>query len=584
VAALARRMVPVDLPAKAVIFRRGERIAKVYLLVHGRVRLSLPTLDNGRSTDIDSAPGDLLGAIALIESECSLGDMVALEPVQLLAMEGGAFLEAFQLIPRLGFNLIRRLTKITKQVAGAERAEAVATTVAVAWKGRQGRRLLEILERELAGRGERIARAVPGDLDRGEEWAKVLRGHDRIVVEADLDRVPPDWPARVARCDRLWWLMDASSEPALREAARALAGIAPGAAKRLEVVWMLPRGLAVPPSWDPAWNLERRHLMLELPEEGQELTRRERLAVDRLVRRLRGVTLGLALAGGGARGMAHLGVLRCFERAGIGFDLMSGTSCGAMVGIIYAAGYDPDFAIASFKKDLTLPWLFRLLPKGPTWYVFWKYRSRAWEGMLRRYFQDWTLERLPLPFYAVTVDLVRGSEVVLRSGDAVRAILESINLPVISPPIVHDGMALVDGGVLNNLPADVLTREGADLVVGIDVSSKLRDEFGGIRPGTASPLGKAPGSLETIIRVLETQGRGLGTLRAQSMDLTIEPDASSFSFVDFSKAPELADAGEAAAERALPRLRALIAEAEVRVAARGPASAPLSAPRPSDGG
>ena len=138
-----------------------------------------------------------------------------------------------------------------------------------------------------------------GDLDGGEKWTQLLRGHDRILVEADLERVPQDWPARVARCDRLLWLVDSASEPALREAAQALRGVAPLAAKRLEVVWMLPRGSPVAPTWDRAWDLERRHLMVELPSEAEHPTCRERLALDRLVRRMRGVTLGLALAGGG---------------------------------------------------------------------------------------------------------------------------------------------------------------------------------------------------------------------------------------------------------------------------------------------
>jgi predicted acylesterase/phospholipase RssA len=163
--------------------------------------------------------------------------------------------------------------------------------------------------------------------------------------------------------------------------------------------------------------------------------------------------------------------------------------------------------------------------------------------------------------------------VVHRRGDAVRAIVESINLPVISPPIIHDGMALVDGGVLNNLPADVLADEGADLVIGVDVASKLRDEFAGNRPGMPTSQMRPAGAFETLIRVLETQGRGLGALRARALDLTIRPDASAFSFVDFSKAPELADAGEAAAEDALPRLKELIAEVEARATAKGRARA-----------
>ena len=92
IALLAERMAPVDLPAKAVIYRSGERIARVYLLVRGRVRLSVPTLDHGAPAEIDSSPGDFLGAIALIESECSLGELISLEPVQLLAMDRKDFL------------------------------------------------------------------------------------------------------------------------------------------------------------------------------------------------------------------------------------------------------------------------------------------------------------------------------------------------------------------------------------------------------------------------------------------------------------------------------------------------------------
>jgi predicted acylesterase/phospholipase RssA len=244
-----------------------------------------------------------------------------------------------------------------------------------------------------------------------------------------------------------------------------------------------------------------------------------------------------------------------------------------MVGITYAAGLTPDDAIAAYKRELTPSRFFRLLPKGVQWHVIWKFRSRAWEGMLRRYFHHWTLEQFPIPFHAVTVDLISGREVVHQRGDAVRAIVESINLPVISPPIIHDGMALVDGGVLNNLPADVLADEGADLVIGVDVASKLRDEFAGNRPGMPTSQMRPAGAFETLIRVLETQGRGLGALRARALDLTIRPDASAFSFVDFSKAPELADAGEAAAEDALPRLKELIAEVEARATAKGRARA-----------
>ncbi len=568
IARVARHATRVDLPAGACIFRKDQPIEAVHVLVSGRARLTVAVPGKAAPLEFDSLPGEVLGAVALFESGNSLGDMAVVEPVRLLSLQREPFLELLHSIPRLSLHMIRRLAKRTVQIAGVESAPHRARTVGVFWRGRRGRRLLDMLERELAARGERVARADLGEGRRGESWEQVLRSHDRAFLELDLDRLAGTWLGGAAECDELLWLVDDENEPALRQSLASLIGETPSAAARSHVVWMLPEGRQAAPPWDRAWDLDgRRHIILEIAEPPERLTRLGRFGLDRLVRQIRGIRLGLSLAGGGARGMAHLGAFRAFERAGIGFDVMSGTSCGAMVGITYAAGFSPDFLISSYKRDLTPPRLFRYLPKGNNWYLVWNFRTGAWDGMLRRYLRDWTLERLPIPFHAVTVDLISGREVVHHSGDAVRAILESINLPVISKPLVHDGMALVDGGVLNNLPADVLTKAGAHMVVGIDVSSRLRDEFAGNRPGTPTAQMKAAGPLETIIRVLETQGRGLGALRADSMDLTIHPDASAFSFVDFSKAPELADVGEAAAESAIPRLKEMIAEVERRAAA-----------------
>ncbi len=539
------------------------------MLVSGRARLTVLVPGKAANLELESGPGDeVLGAVALLESGASLGDMVAVEPVRLLSIPREPFLDLLQSIPSLALHLIRRLARRTMQIAGVERPRPRALTVGVIWKGPRGRSLLDLLGRELAARGERVARADLGEGSQGERWEHLLSSHDRAFLELDLDRLSGGWMGRAAACDELLWLVDAENERLLRQTLSLLVGEAPQAAARSHVVWMLPEGTQVAPPWDRAWDLnERRHLLLELGEAPERLSRLGRLGLERLLRRLRGIQLGLSLGGGGARGLAHLGVFRAFERAGISFDLMSGTSCGAMVGITYAAGYSPDVLIAAYKRDLTPPWLFRHLPKGRNWYLVWQFRTGGWDALLRQYLRDWPLERLPIPFHAVTVDLISGREVVHRAGDAVRAILESINLPVISKPIVHDGMALVDGSVLNNLPADVLTEEGAQLVVGIDVSSRLRDELAGNRPDTPTAQMRSVGSLDTLIRVVETQGRGLGALRADSMDLTIRPDASAFSFVDFSKAPELADVGEAAAERAIPRLKEMLAGLERRAAA-----------------
>jgi predicted acylesterase/phospholipase RssA len=290
----------------------------------------------------------------------------------------------------------------------------------------------------------------------------------------------------------------------------------------------------------------------------------ERQGIDRIVRHLLGIRLGLALGGGAARGMAHLGVLSTFNQEGIGFDMVAGTSAGAMIGIPYAAGYTPELAIERYSADLTPPRLYRLVPGGLQWYLMLKYRTGAWDKMLRRYFFDWRLEQLQIPTYTVAVDLVSGSQIVRDCGDAVHAIVETINLPILSRPICRDGMALVDGGVLNTLPTKVLVERGADMVVAVSVSGKIRDEFSGNRMGMETSAMRRPGTFQTLRRVLETQDHALKAIDAQAADILIEPDATHFDMADFSRTREIAELGEAVAEQAIGNLKAMIGELEKR--------------------
>jgi predicted acylesterase/phospholipase RssA len=125
-----------------------------------------------------------------------------------------------------------------------------------------------------------------------------------------------------------------------------------------------------------------------------------------------------------------------------------------------------------------------MMPHGNHWYLLYKYRRGHFGRMLRKYLSDWTIEQLPLPVRSVTVDLVAGKPVVRDRGDAVNSILESINLPVFSKPMSRDGQALVDGGLVNNIPADVLVRSGCNFVIAVSVTARLEPEFAHNRPDT----------------------------------------------------------------------------------------------------
>ena len=119
--------------------------------------------------------------------------------------------------------------------------------------------------------------------------------------------------------------------------------------------------------------------------------------------------------------------------------------------------------------------------------------------MLRKYLHDWRIEQLAIPCLTVTVDLVSGSTVTRESGDAIHAILESINIPVFSAPICRTGQALIDGGLVNNIPANVLVSKGCNFVIAASVSSKMETEFFDITPESPPPR-RRPSILPTLLR------------------------------------------------------------------------------------
>ncbi len=306
-------------------------------------------------------------------------------------------------------------------------------------------------------------------------------------------------------------------------------------------------------------QLQQRDLML--PADGGRWYRQ---GMERIARHLRGIRTGLALGGGGARGMSHLGVLHTLDEAETGFDLMSGTSVGAMVGLAYAAGLTPNYLIGSFARELKPAGILDRLPGGRRLFLFGKFQMRAWDRMLRKYFHDWTFEQLPIPFSVVVTDLISGDEVVRDSGDLVQAILESINVPVLSRPIFRDGQILVDGGVLNNLPAELLKDQGAEYVVGVDASKEIRHSFAGNTAATPKTSMKRPGRWETAYRVMDVTRRGISQLQMSFADLVIEPDTSAFDFADFAAAEAIAETGESATRRMLPEIQAAFEEMKER--------------------
>jgi NTE family protein len=173
--------------------------------------------------------------------------------------------------------------------------------------------------------------------------------------------------------------------------------------------------------------------------------------------------IGLALGGGGGKGSAHIGVLMALEALRVPVDVIAGTSIGGLVGALYAVGHRP-YQIEQWFKRATMR---RILDRDPTNGGF--IGTRKIELLLREAFGTRTFADTSLPLALVAVDIVRGTQVVLRDGPLVDAVLASTAIPGLFPPVTRGDLLLVDGGVLNNVPVDIAQSLGANHVIAVDL-------------------------------------------------------------------------------------------------------------------
>ncbi len=562
----------------------GDDVTEFWIVAEGELNCFL-TDPRGRESILPTVrPGETIGEVVILEkSPTRPARFTARTHGTLLVAPATALLEWVETYPQLMRTLFQTLSSRFRQAAGLAARRLPSPRLGIVVTSPRGAVLAGRLANRLLAAGERMLVWAdrPAALMSTGSWPDAepirdLTPTDQPLLQPTLpevDRRIVIWTAgsdgvldveRLLHCDEILLLLEPQDLACTKLEILRNPATEARFAQSLRLVWLLDASTPVAPCRsDRAFT--KADIKVPVESTGNSLARLERQGLDRLVRALRGISLGIALAGGGAKGMAHWGVLRVLEAAGISFDAMSGTSAGALVGIPYASGMEPELAIHNFQRDLTPSPLFQLLPKWPNLYLVSQFRRRAWDKMLRRYLHDWRLEQLSIPFSAVAVDLIQARTVVRNQGDAVRAILESINLPVISKPILRDGMALVDGGVLNNLPADVLVEQGVDFVVGVDVSSQVRPEFGGNRPDVPTDRMRDPGLIETVLRIFESQHHGISKLRNRAVDFWIKPNTSAFGLADFHHTTEIAAIGEAEAQSRVSELKQRLIDLQKRL-------------------
>ncbi|MDU2242812.1 MAG: patatin-like phospholipase family protein [Paenibacillus sp.] len=251
----------------------------------------------------------------------------------------------------------------------------------------------------------------------------------------------------------------------------------------------------------------------------------------------------LVLGGGAVRGLAHLGLLKAFERHHIHIDSIAGTSMGGVIGGLYAAGVMPDELEQYIQRMPKYSMIdFGLGKRGllggdSIYAALGRLLNRNGTNAVR-------IEELPIRFKTVSVDLMEGRQIVFEEGDLLTALRATTAFPGIFSPLMHEGMMLVDGGVLNNLPVDIL--DGESFVIAVDVTREHEK--------------KPPRNLlEVVYRSysLMTAERKHHTL--QLADFVIRPDVGHITAFDFTKWKDCIDAGESAAEGVMEELKQRIA-------------------------
>jgi NTE family protein/lysophospholipid hydrolase len=398
-----------------------------------------------------------------------------------------------------------------------------------------------------------LAQSLPGGADETAllAWLDVQESAHRFVLyQADEDDSP--WTRRCVRmADRALVIANAGGDPAPGALERALfEGRDLGAHETLVLIH--PDG-STPPKGTRAWRTAR-----PMFEDHVHLRWDRDADVERLGRLLAGRACGLVLGGGGARGFAHIGVLRALEEAGIPVDAIGGTSMGASLAAQYAMGMSPQ-QMAQINDRVWLQLRPHTKYTLPVLSLVGN-RKSTFCGQLM--YGDIDIEDCWLPFFCVSSNLTTAEMQVHRRGSLLWAATASASIPAFAVPVLDGSNLLVDGGLLNNVPADVMRQLGCGTVIAIEVSPGADDAFTAERVPTPwevirsrflsrGPRLRFPSLLEVAMRATMLNSVQREKIAMADADLCLHPPIDRFSLMAFDQLYAIVETGYVYARDAL---------------------------------
>jgi predicted acylesterase/phospholipase RssA/CRP-like cAMP-binding protein len=541
-----------------ILFRQGDPGDYLCLIISGRVSVLLAA-EQGLGTAVTELGfGELVGEMAVVSDQIRTATVRAIRDTQLAKLTKAAYERFLVRHPAAAVRMVTRTLaeRLRETTSGRTwRPRSVSTFAVVpvhpdAPAGDFCERLTKALS--AFGPALHLARgSVDAHLqdERLTEWLNRQElEHSYLIYEADS--TPSPWTERCVRqADRVLLLADGASDPAPGEMEAALKQRLDGQAPSLVLVHAKgdPSGTT---RWLDARTVER-HFHVR---SGDDHT------VARAARILTGRAVALTLGGGFARGIAHIGVFRAFDEMGIAVDAVGGASMGAIVGGFFAMGWDRETIhrqIAAICTDIY----------GDLTFPFVAFKTgRKFSRSVRELIGELQIEDLWTPYFCVSANLNRSELKVHSRGSLAKAVLAASRAPGVFPPIIYDGELHVDGGVISNVPVDLMKAfSNLGIVVGIDVSPPHElnptSDYGDMVSGWPAfwrrwnPLrGRyvyTPSILLVMIRTLEFTGISYKNARLKSADIYMHPDTLKFRRTDFHRAAEIEQAGFDCARKAV---------------------------------
>ena len=567
---LAAHAEGVQLLGGETLMREGDPSDALFVVVSGRLQAFVASEEDGEVAVGEIGRGEVIGEMGILGDEPRSATVRAVRDSNLLRFSKDRFLGFLNEHPEELFAINQLIIQRLRRSIRPEPAAASIRTIAVVpIHGTSGRTFARHLTSMFSER--RIAHLVRAeDVDESmsdEEMTRYLHelenAHDLLVYLADDH--PSSWTERCLRqADRVLLVADAEGDTALSETERALIG------RRGELIRARIDLVLVHPGHEGSahravqWLRERpvrRHYHVRLHSRDDLL---------RLTRSLSGREIALVLSGGGARGLAHIGIFKALEELGIPIDVVGGSSFGSIAGGYIAKGYGwneqrdslwENLVSKGSVVDLTAPAVSLATGQRVT-------------QAIRREFGDNLIENLWLPYFCLSSNLSRGEVAVHDRGAVWKAMRASVSIPGLWPPVrSEEGDILVDGGVMNNLPVDVMQTfydGGAIIAVNLKGTASLASaglSESGVMSGWGpmarrfNPLAESaelPGIIDVLLRSTET-GNVLAAKRMEAeADVVLHPDVAEFGLLAFEELDRVIDAGYRYAIEELPKHEGLL--------------------------